>query len=102
MNRSIHQLSPRDNSAKKILDLERSDLMNEKKLSLFGFFALTASMVLTVYEYPTFCHVTTSFGFLLIIRRYPLVFACCTLRGRNVDGKKAGRTVGYLVGLVKH
>ncbi|HFJ6069807.1 TPA: hypothetical protein ACGV7H_002881, partial [Enterococcus faecium] len=28
--------------------------MNKKKLSLFGFFALTASMVLTVYEYPTF------------------------------------------------
>jgi|GEM_PF-4246172 len=28
--------------------------MNQKKLSLFGFFALTASMVLTVYEYPTF------------------------------------------------
>lgn len=27
---------------------------NKKILSLFGFFALTSSMVLTVYEYPTF------------------------------------------------
>lgn len=25
-----------------------------KSLTLFGFFAITASMVMTVYEYPTF------------------------------------------------
>ena len=27
---------------------------NTKKLSLLSFFAITASMVMTVYEYPTF------------------------------------------------
>ena len=41
--------------------------MNEKKLSLFGFFALTASMVLTVYEYPTFATSQLHLVFFLLL-----------------------------------
>ena len=41
--------------------------MNQKKLSLFGFFALTASMVLTVYEYPTFATSKLHLVFFLLL-----------------------------------
>lgn len=56
-----------------------------KSLTLFGFFAITASMVMTVYEYPTFA---TS-GFHLV---FPtswwifMVFACSFMCSRNGDG----------------
>ena len=46
---------------------ERSVYMNQKKLSLFGFFALTASMVLTVYEYPTFATSKLHLVFFLLL-----------------------------------
>jgi len=39
---------------------------NTKQLSLIGFFAITASMVMAVYEYPTFA--TSGFS---------LCFFCC-------------------------
>lgn len=42
-------------------------MMNQKKLSLFGFFALTASMVLTVYEYPTFATSKLHLVFFLLL-----------------------------------
>lgn len=38
-----------------------------KHLSLFGFFAITASMVMTVYEYPTFASSGFSLVFFLIL-----------------------------------
>ncbi|BDE09611.1 putative glutamate/gamma-aminobutyrate antiporter [Lactococcus cremoris] len=44
--------------------------MNQKKLSLFGFFALTASMVLTVYEYPTFATSKLHLVFFLLLGDY--------------------------------
>ena len=44
--------------------------MNQKKISLFGFFALTASMVLTVYEYPTFATSKLHLVFFLLLGDY--------------------------------
>ncbi len=40
---------------------------NNKHLTLFGFFAITASMVMTVYEYPTFASSGFSLVFFLIL-----------------------------------
>lgn len=40
---------------------------NKKVLSLFGFFALTSSMVMTVYEYPTFATSKFSLVFFVIL-----------------------------------
>lgn len=40
---------------------------SKKHLTLFGFFALTATMVMTVYEYPTFASSGFSLVFYLII-----------------------------------
>ncbi|MGX5378073.1 glutamate:gamma-aminobutyrate antiporter [Ligilactobacillus sp. LYQ135] len=40
---------------------------NKKILSLFGFFALTSSMVLTVYEYPTFATSKLNLIFFVIL-----------------------------------
>lgn len=38
-----------------------------KQLSLLGFFAITASMVMAVYEYPTFA--TSGFSLVFLISR---------------------------------
>ena len=38
-----------------------------KQLSLLGFFAITASMVMAVYEYPTFATLGFSLVFFLIL-----------------------------------
>ena len=40
---------------------------SKKHLTLFGFFAITASMVMTVYEYPTFASSGFSLVFSLIL-----------------------------------
>ncbi|MBO3377674.1 glutamate:gamma-aminobutyrate antiporter, partial [Clostridium perfringens] len=40
---------------------------NAKTLTLFGFFAMTASMVMTVYEYPTFATSGFHLVFFLIV-----------------------------------
>lgn len=47
-----------------------------KKLSLFGFFALTASMVLTVYGYPTFATSKLHLLFFSGFGRSILVLTC--------------------------
>ena len=75
-----------------ILDLERSDLMNEKKLSLFGFFALTASMVLTVYEYPTFATSQLHLVFFLLLGGilWFLPVALCAAEMSTVKGWQNG------------
>lgn len=39
----------------------------KRNLTLFGFFSLTASMVLTVYEYPTFATSKLHLIFFLIL-----------------------------------
>lgn len=38
-----------------------------RNLILFGFFSLTASMVLTVYEYPTFATAKLHLVFFLVL-----------------------------------
>ncbi len=42
-------------------------VLNKKHLTLFGFFAITASMVMTVYEYPTFASAGFSLVFYLLL-----------------------------------
>jgi glutamate:gamma-aminobutyrate antiporter len=42
-------------------------VLNKKHLTMFGFFAITASMVMTVYEYPTFASSGFSLVFYLLL-----------------------------------
>lgn len=66
--------------------------MNEKKLSLFGFFALTASMVLTVYEYPTFATSKLHLVFFLLLGGllWFLPVALCAAEMATVKGWQNG------------
>ena len=66
--------------------------MNQKKLSLFGFFALTASMVLTVYEYPTFATSKLHLVFFLLLGGllWFLPVALCAAEMATVEGWKNG------------
>lgn len=66
--------------------------MNKKKLSLFGFFALTASMVLTVYEYPTFATSQLHLVFFLLLGGilWFLPVALCAAEMATVEGWKDG------------
>ncbi len=66
--------------------------MSQKKLSLFGFFALTASMVLTVYEYPTFATSKLHLVFFLLLGGllWFLPVALCAAEMATVDGWQNG------------
>ena len=66
--------------------------MNQKKLSLFGFFALTASMVLTVYEYPTFATSKLHLVFFLLLGGllWFLPVALCAAEMATVEGWENG------------
>ncbi|OAZ15600.1 glutamate:gamma-aminobutyrate antiporter [Lactococcus lactis RTB018] len=66
--------------------------MNQKKISLFGFFALTASMVLTVYEYPTFATSKLHLVFFLLLGGllWFLPVALCAAEMATVEGWKNG------------
>lgn len=66
--------------------------MNQKKLTLFGFFALTASMVLTVYEYPTFATSKLHLVFFLLLGGilWFLPVALCASEMSTVEGRKNG------------
>ncbi|MFK4943901.1 glutamate:gamma-aminobutyrate antiporter [Lactococcus garvieae] len=66
--------------------------MNQKKLTLFGFFALTASMVLTVYEYPTFATSKLHLVFFLLLGGilWFLPVALCAAEMSTVEGWKNG------------
>ena len=66
--------------------------MNQKKLSLFGFFALTASMVLTVYEYPTFATSKLHLVFFLLLGGilWFLPVALCAAEMSTVEGWQNG------------
>ena len=72
-------------------------MMNQKKISLFGFFALTASMVLTVYEYPTFATSKLHLVFFLLLGGllWFLPVALCAAEMRRF---KVGKMVEFLVG----
>lgn len=69
-----------------------------RTLSFFGFFAITASMVMTVYEYPSFA----SSGFQLVFFshrwRLALVFASGYVRCRNGNRQGMGIWRYFLMG----
>ncbi|MGX7125710.1 glutamate:gamma-aminobutyrate antiporter [Enterococcus viikkiensis] len=66
--------------------------MDQKKLTLFGFFALTASMVLTVYEYPTFATSKLHLVFFLLLGGilWFLPVALCAAEMSTVEGWQNG------------
>lgn len=66
--------------------------VDTKKLTLFGFFAMTASMVMTVYEYPTFATSGFHLVFFLIIGGllWFLPVALCAAEMATVDGWEEG------------
>ncbi|MEF9892657.1 MAG: amino acid permease [Anaerorhabdus sp.] len=65
---------------------------NTKHLTLFGFFALTATMVMTVYEYPSFASSGFSLVFYLIIGGifWFLPVALCAAEMATVKGWDTG------------
>lgn len=50
-----------------MMDTKQNAQKNKKVLTLFGFFTLTSSMVMTVYEYPTFATSKFSLVFFVIL-----------------------------------
>ncbi|MGG7096053.1 glutamate:gamma-aminobutyrate antiporter [Clostridium sardiniense] len=65
---------------------------NAKSLSLFGFFAITASMVMTVYEYPTFATSGFHLVFFLLLGGFLwfLPVALCAAEMATVEGWQEG------------
>ncbi|MFA0415119.1 amino acid permease [Vibrio renipiscarius] len=65
---------------------------SSKHLSLFGFFALTATMVMTVYEYPTFASSGISLVFYLVIAGlfWFLPVALCAAEMATIEGWDKG------------
>ena len=64
----------------------------KKSLTLFGFFAITASMVMTVYEYPTFATSGFHLVFFLLLGGFLwfLPVALCAAEMATVDGWQEG------------
>lgn len=63
-----------------------------KSLSLFGFFAMTAAMVMTVYEYPTFATAGLSLVFFLLLGGFLwfIPVALCAAEMATVEGWQEG------------
>ncbi|GIU34536.1 amino acid permease [Shewanella schlegeliana] len=63
-----------------------------RHMSLFGFFALTATMVMTVYEYPTFASSGISLVFYLVVAGifWFLPVALCAAEMATVEGWDKG------------
>lgn len=63
-----------------------------KTLTLFGFFAITASMVMTVYEYPTFATSGVSLVFFLLLGGFCwfIPVALCAAEMATVKGWEEG------------
>ncbi|WP_407440758.1 glutamate:gamma-aminobutyrate antiporter [Rhodococcus sp. (in: high G+C Gram-positive bacteria)] len=63
-----------------------------KTLTLFGFFAITASMVMTVYEYPTFATSGLSLVFFLVLGGFCwfIPVALCAAEMATVKGWEEG------------
>lgn len=63
-----------------------------KTLTLFGFFAITASMVMTVYEYPTFASSGFQLVFFLLLGGFLwfIPVALCAAEMATVDGWQEG------------
>lgn len=64
----------------------------KKSLTLFGFFAITASMVMTVYEYPTFATSGFHLVFFLLLGGFLwfLPVALCAAEMATVEGWQEG------------
>ena len=64
----------------------------KKSLTLFGFFAMTASMVMAVYEYPTFATSKLHLVFYLILGGFLwfIPVALCAAEMATVDGWEKG------------
>lgn len=65
---------------------------NKKSLTLFGFFAMTASMVMAVYEYPTFATSKLHLVFYLLLGGFLwfIPVALCAAEMATVDGWEKG------------
>ena len=63
-----------------------------KSLTLFGFFAMTAAMVMTVYEYPTFATAGLALVFFLLAAGFLwfIPVALCAAEMATVDGWEEG------------
>ncbi|MDR0875617.1 MAG: glutamate:gamma-aminobutyrate antiporter [Clostridiales Family XIII bacterium] len=73
-----------------------------KKLTLFAFFAMTASMVMTVYEYPTFATSGLNLVFYLLIGGFLwfLPVSLCSAEMATVDGWQAGGIFSWVSGMM--
>jgi hypothetical protein len=73
-----------------------------RSLTLFGFFSLTASMVLTVYEYPTFATAKLHLVFFLVLGGifWFLPVALCAAEMATVNGWN--QNGGGIFSWVKH
>ncbi|MCF1428731.1 MAG: amino acid permease [Shewanella sp.] len=69
-----------------------TNVTSAKHLSLFGFFALTATMVMTVYEYPTFASSGISLVFYLVVAGifWFLPVALCAAEMATIEGWDKG------------
>jgi amino acid transporter len=65
---------------------------SKKKLSLLSFFAITASMVMTVYEYPTFATSKMNLVFYLLVGGFLwfIPVALCSAEMATVKGWEKG------------
>ncbi len=73
-------------------DSNSSSTGSKKALTLFGFFAMTASMVMTVYEYPTFASSGFHLVFFLLLGGllWFIPVALCAAEMATVDGWQDG------------
>ncbi|MGR5068200.1 MULTISPECIES: hypothetical protein [Vibrio] len=71
---------------------------SRKHLSLFGFFALSATMVMTIYEYPTFASSGVSLVFYFVVAGLFcfLTVALCAAEMARLEGVKAASTLGQV------
>ncbi len=72
--------------------MKNNETDSKKTLTLFGFFALTASMVMTVYEYPTFATSGLHLVFFLLLGGFLwfLPVALCAAEMATVKGFQEG------------
>lgn len=71
---------------------------NKRKLSLFSFFAMTASLFITVYEYPTFAMSGMTLVFFLLICGlfWFLPVALCSAEMATIKGYQEGGIFGWV------
>jgi glutamate:gamma-aminobutyrate antiporter len=75
-----------------MIDMKEENAAKGNSLTLFAFFAMTASMVMTVYEYPTFATSGFNLVFFLLLGGilWFLPVALCAAEMATVDGWQEG------------